>query len=432
MSASLQRGLDVWREALDAPMASFFSSCVHCGMCANACLFYTETGDPQYAPIHKLKPLQRFWQQEYTLPGRLAKWLGLSKPVTDAELEEWSRLVYDTCTLCGRCSMVCPVGNDLTYMIRKMREGMAVAGHAPEDLVGAVTRTVELGSPMGIKWPTVQAQIRHVEAESGLKVPVDQAGAEYLVIMSAMEIINYPEFLGALARIFDRAGVTWTLSHEAFEATNAGIQIGVSDLAKVIVSRIVDAAEKLGVKAVISPECGHAFTALRWEGPNLVGRSFKFEVVHVLEVLDRLRAEGRLKTDGKLDATPMTYHDPCQIARRGGVVEQPRQLLKLVAADLREMSDAGVMNWCCGGGGGVSANERAEAMKLKAFRRKKTQLKELGVNVLVTACANCRTTMEDGVEHYGMKVEIRSLTEMVADHLAEEPAPGPDSQGGKE
>jgi Fe-S oxidoreductase len=420
MSASLQRGLNVWREVLDAPMASFFSSCVHCGMCADACLFYTETGDPKYTPVYKLKPMQRFWRQEYTLLGRLAKWVGLSRPVTNEELEAWSPLVYDSCTLCGRCSMVCPVGNDITYMVRKMREGMAVSGHSPEDLVGAVTRTVELGSPMGAKWSTVEAQIRHVEAETGMKVPVDQVGAEYMIIMSAMEVINYPEFLGSLAKIFKQADVTWTLSHEAFEATNAGIQIGVSDLAKEIVSRIVNAAEKLKVQAVISPECGHAFTALRWEGPNLMGRPFNFKVVHILEVLDQLRAEGRLKTDGKLDQTPMTFHDPCQIVRRGGVVQQPRNLLKLVASDMREMTDHGVMNWCCGGGGGVSANERAEELKFKAFKRKKAQIEELGVNVMVTACANCRTTLEDGIEHYGMTVEVRSLTEMVADHLAEE------------
>jgi hypothetical protein len=30
---------------------------------------------------------------------------------------------------------------------------------------------------------------------------------------------------------------------------------------------------RLGVKNVISPECGHAYTAIRWEGPNLIGKS---------------------------------------------------------------------------------------------------------------------------------------------------------------
>ena len=53
-----------------------------------------------------------------------------------------------------------------------------------------------------------------------------------------------------------------------------------------IANRIVVSAEKLKVKTVVSPECGHAFTALRWGGPNLVGRAYPFNVVHILELLD--------------------------------------------------------------------------------------------------------------------------------------------------
>ena len=56
MSASLQKGISVLKEVIDAPIASYFNSCVHCGLCAEACLFYTETGDPKYTPIHKLEP----------------------------------------------------------------------------------------------------------------------------------------------------------------------------------------------------------------------------------------------------------------------------------------------------------------------------------------------------------------------------------------
>jgi len=281
---SLAKGINAFKKEIDAPVAAFFNSCVHCGMCAEACLFYTETGDPARTPINKLEPLRRVWQQEYTFFGRLARVLGLSRPVTDEELAEWEPLVYDSCTLCGRCSMVCPVGNDITYMLRKMREGMAASGHAPPDLVAATHRAVEIGSPMGVKLPALQAQIRHMEEETGLTVPVDVEGADYMCLLSSMEIMNFPEFIGALARIFKHAGVSWTLSSEAFEATNTGIQIGVSEIAAELVERIVRAAEKLKVKSVISPECGHAYMALRWEGPNLIGRPYSFKVIHILEL----------------------------------------------------------------------------------------------------------------------------------------------------
>ena len=414
--ATLERGLNAFREVIDAPVASFFSSCVHCGLCAQACLFYTETGDAKYTPIRKLEPLRRVWQQEYTLLGRVQKLLGLAKPVTDAELEEWSPLVYDICSMCGRCSMVCPVGNDITLMIRRMREGMAASGHAPEGLIEATSRAVESGSPAGVKWATVQAQIKRMTTQFGIEIPVNRQGVDYLVLMSSWEILNYPEYLGAVGKIMKQAGATWTLCDHAYEATNSGIQIGASDLARVLVGRIVAAAEELKVKCVISPECGHAYSAIRWEGPNLMGRKFGFEVKHILEVLDDFRSSGRLKLKGTLDK-PLTYHDPCQISRRGGVYEQPRTLLHDFAPQFKEMSDAGVMNLCCGGGGGVSANERAEPLRFIAFKRKKAQLEELGVKTMVTACANCRVVMEEALEHYHMDIELLGLTELVAEHL---------------
>jgi Fe-S oxidoreductase len=428
MSASLERGIHAFREQIDAPVASFFSSCVHCGMCAHACHFYTETGDPSYTPIYKLEPMHRLWQQEYTFWGRLAKLLHLSKPVSDAELGKWETLVYDSCTLCGRCSMVCPVGNDITYMIRKMREGMAVAGHAPEGLIGATQRAVTIGSPMGVKLPALQAQIRHLEEETGIGIPVDVEGAEYLCLLSSMEIMNFPEYIGAIARIFKQAGVSWTLSSEAFEATNAGIQIGVSEIAAELVQRVVDAAAKLKVKAVISPECGHAYMAIRWEGPNLIGKPFDFKVVHILEVLDQLRAEGRLKTTGK-ESRRLTYHDPCQIARRGGVVRQPRDLIKLFAEDFVEMPDTAEMNWCCGAGGGVSSNERADRLRLKAFNHKKSQLEAVGAEAVVSACSNCRIQFEEGLEEYHMELPVLSLTETIAEHLGVDRNNGEGSHG---
>jgi Fe-S oxidoreductase len=419
MSASIEKGINALKRQVDSSVAAFFSSCVHCGICAEACLFYTETGDPNRTPINKTEPLRRIWKSEYTLFGRVGKMLGLVKKVDDQLLSDWETLVYDSCTMCGRCSMVCPVGNDITLMIRKTREGLAAAGHAPEGLIGATGRSVTIGSPMGVTWKALSAQIRHIEEDTGMKIPVDIEDVEYMLLLSSMEIMNFPEFIEAVARIFEKAGVTWTISSEAFEATNSGIQIGVSDIAAELVQRIVDVAEKLRVKTVISPECGHAYMAIRWDGPNLVGKPFTFKVRHILEVLDELRKDGRLKTAGK-ETQKLTYHDPCQISRRGGVIDEPRNLINMISDNFVEMPDTGKMNWCCGAGGGVSANERAEEIRLKVFQRKKDQLDAVKPDAILSACSNCRIHLEDGLEEYNMDIPLLSLTETIAEHLAEE------------
>jgi len=418
MSETQEPGLQALRTKIDTKVKSFFSSCVHCGICAESCLFYTETRDPRYTPIYKAEPLRKLWQQEYTFWGKFAQKLGISKPLTEEELVSWETLVYDGCSMCGRCSMVCPVGVDVAYLIQKVKESVAASGHSPESMVAATTLSVEKGSPMGYMLPALQAQIKHIEADTGLTVPMDVEGADYMALLSSMEIINFPEYIESLTRIFHQAGVSWTLCSEAFEATNSGLQIADNAIAAQLLERIVAGAEKLKAKNVISPECGHAYSAIRWAGPNFLGKSYSFGVIHILELLDELQRSGRLQTSGK-DTERLTFHDPCQIVRRGGVEAQPRHLLNAIADDFVEMSEHGNMNWCCGGGGGVSANERAESLRLKVFDRKKAQLDELNVEKIVTACSNCRIVMEDGLEENEMDIPIIGLTELLADHLVE-------------
>ena len=418
MSHDFAKGVEVLEQQIDSRITSYFSSCVHCGLCAEACLFYTETGDPRYTPIYKLEPMRRLWKQKHTFWGKFAAKLGLSRPLAEQDFANWEELVYDSCTMCGRCSMVCPVGNDIAYMIRKQREGFSAAGYTPVGMQEATHRALTIGSPMGVTLKTLRAALVHVEKNTGLSIPMDKQGADYMTLFSSMEVVNFPEYIESVARIFDVAKVSWTISSEAFEATNSGIQIGSQEAAREIVSRVVNAAESLGVKCVISPECGHAYSAIRWEGPNLIGRPYRFQVVHILELLDQLQKAGRLALAGGTE-TPLTFHDPCQIVRRGGVITQPRELLGKVASGFVEMTDHAAMNWCCGGGGGVSANERAEGLRLKVFDRKKQQLEELGVKTMVTACANCRIVLEEGIEDREMEVEVIGLTELLAEYLAE-------------
>jgi len=421
MSERLEKGLQVLRAEIDYKVKSFFSSCVHCGVCAESCLFYTETKDPRYTPIYKAEPLRKVWKSEHTFWGKFATKLGLMKPFAEEDLANWEELVYDGCSMCGRCSMVCPVGVDIAGMIFKVKQALAAADYSPEGLVEVTQRALETGSPMGIKLVALKAQIKHIEKDTGLKIPIDVEGADYMALLSSLEIVMYPEYLGALARIFHHAGVSWTLCSEAFEATNAGLQVGNKTVAGQLVERIVAGAEKLKVKNVISPECGHAYTALRWEGPNFIGKAYPFKVVHILELLDELQREGRIKTTGK-EGDRLTFHDPCSIVRRGGVEAQPRHLLNPLAENFVEMSEHGAMNWCCGGGGGVSTNERAGKLQLTAFNRKKSQLDEINVGTVVTACSNCRMVMEDGVEKNEMDIEIVGLTELIANHLVEDTA----------
>jgi Fe-S oxidoreductase len=115
-----------------------------------------------------------------------------------------------------------------------------------------------------------------------------------------------------------------------------------------------------------------------------------------------------------------TFHDPCQLVRRGGAIEAPREVLQALGVELREMYPTKGANWCCGGGGGVVAIHRADELRHKVFKIKMEQIEETGAELPVTSCANCRQTFDDGQAHFKWDKTMHSLLELVADNLVED------------
>jgi len=180
--------------------------------------------------------------------------------------------------------------------------------------------------------------------------------------------------------------------------------------------RIIRAAIACRAKTVVLPECGHAYGALRWQGANMYGRELPFRVLHISEFLAEAVRDGGLKLN-PLEGS-ITFHDPCQVSRRGGATGAPREVLASLQADLREMPPAGDANWCCGGGGGVVTLHRADEHRYRAFEIKKAQVEASGAQRLATSCSNCRLTFDDGRAHSHWDRKMESLLELVAAQLA--------------
>ena len=417
MTTSFEQGINTLKKVIDAPIASYFSSCVNCGICSQACIFYTETDDAKYTPMNRLEPMRRLWEQEYTVVGKLKKLIGLSKEITPQDLENSVELLFESCTTCGRCSMMCPVGNDIVYMIRKMREGLTAAGLAPKALQAAAVRTLEKGSVMGFPLKTLQSMIDAAEEETGIKINVDEPNCDYLLLLSSNEVMGFNEIIGALAKIFKEAGVTWTFSSKAYEAANPGIHMGAVDVEAAMINRIVEAAEELNVKNVISPECGHAYPALRWEAANEHGKPLDFEVLAISEFLGQQVTSGKLKLKKLGKDKKITYHDSCKIGRHSGVFDEPRAIFEALDVDFKELDSHGVMNYCCGGGAGVFLIDRAAPLRQKAYEVKMREIRETEAESLMVSCGSCRLNFEAGKRKANDVIEIDSLITMVADNL---------------
>jgi Fe-S oxidoreductase len=219
-----------------------------------------------------------------------------------------------------------------------------------------------------------------------------------------------------VAKILNRMGVSWTIRSDGYEATNFGLFSGNLDWQRDMSLRVIRAAVACRAKTLLLPECGHAYGAMRWQGANLYGKPLPFQVLHISEFLAAAVREGRLKL--KPMQRSVTFHDPCQVSRRGGATSAPREVLAALGADLHEMPPAGDANWCCGGGGGVVTLHRADEHRHRAFQIKMQQVEATGAERIATSCSNCRLSFDDGQAHYKWDRKMESLLELAAEHLA--------------
>ncbi|HKJ87820.1 MAG TPA: (Fe-S)-binding protein [Gammaproteobacteria bacterium] len=402
---------------IGAVTATHLDACIHCGQCAEACHFYRETGDPKYTPVYKLEPFRRAYHREMSPFGFLRRWLGLKHQVTVEELEHWQELIYDSCTVCGRCTMICPMGIDIASLVSQARHGMFKAGLVPAELHQVAERAETEGSPLGASPDVLADRLEWLADDYEVEIPLDKDSAEVLMTVSSIEVMKYPESIVEVARVMNHMGVDWTFRSDGYEATNFGLLSGNSDWQADMSRKIIEAAKKVGAHTVILPECGHAYTALRWMGANSYGAELPFKVRHISEYLAQGVREGRIRL--KPMKRSVTFHDPCQISRRGGATEEPREVLRALGADLREMEETGDLNWCCGGGGGVVTIGRADELRHKVFRIKRQQVEDTGADGFVTSCSNCRMTFDDDRQHAHWDQEVESLVGLVAEHLDE-------------
>ena len=393
-------------------LAAYLESCVKCGQCATACHFYEVTGDPKYTPAYKLFPMARAHRRT-KWPWN---WFGGPK-ITEAELQEWEELLFDSCTMCGRCTQVCPMGIDISSIVAASRQAFAAAGRGPADLFAAADNVLDKGSPLGVTPAVFDGRVEWLEDDYEVNLPIDKPKADVLLTVSSIELMKYPKSIVAMARLLNQAKVDWTFSTQGYESTNFGFLAGKPEIARHAIEKLVTTAEEIGAKYLIIPECGHAYGVLRWSGANILGRPLPFTVMHITEALAQLKKDGRLKF--RPIERSITYHDPCQVSRRGGATEAPRVILKHLGVDFRELPNGGDYNWCCGGGGGVVTIHRADELRYRVFKLKMDQVEATDAQALLSSCANCRQSFDDAQKHFDWKYTADSLLELVADNIEE-------------
>lgn len=390
-------------------------SCIHCGMCADSCHFYIATEDPQYTPILKVEPFKQAFKREAGAFAPVFRWFGLKPKITAAELESWQHLLYDSCNMCGRCSLICPMGIDVAALIEQARRGMFEAGLAPRELYEKAAHQRRTGQPEDSDEP-YREKLLAIGRQFKVDIPIDKTQAEVMLTVPRTDIEHYPSAVAALGRVMAHLKVDCTFRSDGLVAENYGYYAGGRQWQREISRRLIDQALACQAKVLIVPECGHAYSALRWEAAELVGKQLPFKVRHITEYLAEALAAGQLKLR-TADVGVTTFHDPCQLVRKGGVLEAPRQLMRAMGIEPREIAEHVGFNICCGGGGGVLDIERAAPLRYRVVEEKFHEIDRTGAQTFLTSCSDCRRTFDDGKQHFNWQQTPHSLLELVAEHL---------------
>ncbi len=406
--------LKLFQSKLNEAMTFYLETCTRCGVCTEACHVYASMGHVKYIAAYRAEIVRRIYKKYFKGRGKFWPSVGEARELSEMALEDLYEAAY-SCTGCRRCMVYCPFGID-TQMIMSIAKLLLVGANAePEILTLLADTSIEKGKSLDLYRENFLTGIKNLEDEVVKKwkieagktaIPVEVEGADllYVALAGAHSIIP-------AAAIFDAAGENWTLSF--FEAVNFGAFVGDPTRTNLILDRIINEAKRLKVKEVCICECGTAFRVMKQMSGDM-----PFKVSSITEVHARYVREGRIKLDKSRLKESITYHDPCQIARNGGVIDEARYILSHLTDDFREMSPDPRYNWCCGGGGGlVALGEETLNFRMKSSRVKVDQVKATGAKILSTACENCHTQLSNLNDHYGMGVNVQFLSSLIADAL---------------
>jgi Fe-S oxidoreductase len=419
-----KKGLEVFESNGSSRLLTQLNSCVHCGLCAESCIYYQVYKDPRYVPAKKVDLVSSIYRRYHTLTGKTIPWLTGARDLDEVTIGEMVDLMYGSCTMCGRCTMHCSIGVDISYLVQTGRAMLAKMGYVPATLQSTVDSAIRTGNNMAIPVEELVDTIKWLEDDLRMEVnddlatiPMDEPGKKIMYTLNPREPKFFPLSISAMAKIFYAAGESWTLSTRMYDVTNYAYFSGDREEAKIIARRMCDEMEHLKAERCVLAECGHGFRAFRWEAPNYLGKPFPFDVLACTELLAEYIKEGRIKVDPAKIKGKVTLHDPCNLVRNGGIMEVQRYILEHTVSDFVEMNPHGADNLCCGGGGGQLAMSEYNERRMKITGMKAEQIKKTGATIVCTPCHNCVDQLNQTNATYKLGVKIMTLAEIVADAL---------------
>jgi Fe-S oxidoreductase len=373
--------------------------CAQCGDCKVSANIF----------LPSCPPGARFKFNSYYATGRMLIGRGLQEGVLTLEDDDVLKRLY-TCTVCRACDEDC--GNlikghivDVIEGIRQMAVSAGCTLPAHEIMVASLKKNDNVLD---------RPKEERGDWAGGLDLKnLARDGADVAYRAGCLLSLD-PEMRGpalAALKLLRTAGVDFGIEGRD-EACCGGraYEIGQMGEFTKYAEHNIEAYNNAGVSTVVV-SCADGLSHLRLLYPKL-NIKMNFEVVHLVEYLDRLNKEGRIKFTREVPMK-VTYHDPCHLGRYAGIYDAPRDLLgSIPGIELVEMERNRERSWCCGAGGGVK--QAYPELSLWAAGERIKEAKATGAAALVTACPWCERNFREAIKEYGESIEVYDIAEIAA------------------
>jgi len=360
-------------------------SCIQCGTCSASC-------PTAYAMDYTPRQLWRMVQ------------LGLTREVLTSR-------TFWLCTVCKSCQVRCPRGIQITDTMVALREYVYRQGLEVPDLLLRVSQTVTSQYNISgddnanrLVWsqnlPNPPVGVNPLRRTAEVVYFVGCVGSFY------PRVYSIPQ---ALVKVLERAEVEFTtLGGEEWCCGYPLYVAGMREQMAEIVRHNLEQVRRVGAKLVIftCPSCYYAWSHLYPEFADVRGLHFQHATEFLVERVtwDALRL-------GPVEGV-VTYHDPCDLGRKSGVYDPPREvLLRIPGLEFREMSMARQSALCCGGGGDVEMVDPSITMGVAAKRL--AQVQATGADILASACQQCKRTLQEAARQNRIRVRVMDVVELL-------------------
>jgi heterodisulfide reductase subunit D len=372
----------------DSQTSELVANCMRCAYCLPTCPTYLTLETERASPRGRIALIRALME------GRLNPSENLAKQVYQ-------------CLGCELCTLACPGGVSTTDILNDAKRMLAATESFPPALDRLRTRILESGNIAGE--PGRNRLLWGHDYGDVLRKSAEKQGAEVLLFMGCVPSLfpmAYP-LLRSMIDIMLRTKTAFTILGErelccGYPLLAAGLSIDQQ------IERNLALIQARSAKKLVTacPSCFHTFK-VHYPAMDL-------ELWHSSEFLAQILDE-RAPTLRPFSKR-VTYHDPCDLGRKSGIYEAPRQVLRSIPGlELVEMEANQEEAFCCGGGGNLESID--PQLSYSIADRRLAQAQAVGAEVIASACQQCERTLAMAARRAGARIKVMDIAALLAEAM---------------